>query len=346
MMYRTAAWQQSRREFLKTVTWTGTAWCLASGGALAWAQAGSTAPDAANFEYSFRTLSIGHLDEVRDWLEQLKRDGKISANETFRKYVDSFELAAPKALPRARSLVVMSIPQRLAAVTFHVDGEARDILIPTGYTDDGLTLEGVKERLVKDVLKDPKGRLELAKLPYKTRAVQSGLAAYGKNHVTFVDGYGSFHQLLVFATDVELPDRWGGLKTLRLCKGCTICVKACPTQCFSEERFAIDAGRCISLYNELPDPMPGWIDPKAHNALVGCLKCQYTCPANEDRIRDVERIAELTEPESALVLQGGDDAALREAVLAKLKRFPSAKDFGYLSRNARLAWANRAELRA
>jgi epoxyqueuosine reductase len=346
MMYRTAAWQQSRREFLKALTWTGTALYLGSEARLGRAQGSPGSAEAVPFEYSFRTLSIRHLGEVRDWLEQLKREGKVSANETFRKYVDSFELAAPKALPGARSLVVVSLPQRLAAVTFRVEGEAHDILIPTGYTDDGLTLEGVKERLVKDVLKDPKGRLELAKLPYKTLAVQSGLAAYGKNNVTFVDGYGSFHQLLVFATDVELPDRWGGLKTLRLCKGCSICVKACPTQCFSEERFTIDAGRCISLYNELPDPMPDWIDPKAHNALVGCLKCQYTCPANEDRIRDVERIAELTEPESALVLQGGEDAALREAVVAKFKRFPSAKDFGYLSRNARLAWANRVEPRA
>ena len=102
----------------------------------------------------------------------------------------------------------------------------------------------------------------------------------------------------------------------------------------------VNIGKCITLYNELSDPMPEWIDPVAHNALVGCLSCQYTCPANEEGIKQIEQLAVITEEETELILNGGGDEKLWDSIVKKLNRFPSAQDHEYFSRNLRLVLAN------
>ena len=115
----------------------------------------------------------------------------------------------------------------------------------------------------------------------KQLAVRSGLAAYGRNNITYIDGFGSFHQLQAFYTDQPLEVHWGKLQMYRLCKGCRICLDDCPTGAIRSSDFVIDPARCITLFNEYPDPLPAWIPASAHNALVGCLRCQLTCPGNE-----------------------------------------------------------------
>jgi epoxyqueuosine reductase len=290
-------------------------------------------------DFRYRTVSVSRLAELRDWLAGLEAQRRISDNPTYRKYIHSFQYEPPKSMADARSIIVMAIPQKLAAVTVRPAGRARRIYIPCGYVDDGLTLKGVREALRQRVVRGANGRVEPAKLPLKTLAVRSGLARYGKNNITFVDGYGSFHQLLGFFSNQPLPDQWGELATLRLCKGCFICLKECPTQAIREEEFVIDAGRCLSLYNELPDPLPGWIPPAAHHSLVGCLKCQYPCPGNEEVIGAVEELADFSEAETAEIVSGRLTEARRNGFVARLRRFPAAADFDYFSRNLRLALA-------
>jgi len=127
---------------------------------------------------------------------------------------------------------------------------------------------------------------------------------------------------------------------LRLCKGCSICTKECPTRCIRESNFVIDVGRCVTLYNELPDPMPGWINPKAHNALAGCLKCQYDCPGNAEGIKHIVKLAEMTEQETEFILKQGQDKEFQAKIVEKLIAFPPAQDLAYFSRNLKLVLAN------
>jgi len=124
------------------------------------------------------------------------------------------------------------------------------------------------------------------------------------------------------------------------CRRCSLCRHKCPTQAIREKPFVIDAGRCLSLYNELPDPFPGWIDPRSHHALVGCLKCQEPCPVNAGLSADIETIAELDERETDFVLKGSPAPEWHKAIIAKFKRFSAVEDLAYFSRNLRLALNN------
>jgi epoxyqueuosine reductase len=336
--------RRSRREFLKVAASAASALCLGPRLGRVWAQTPSASvpvPATGEVPIAWRSLSVKRLPEVKDWLARLEREDRISANRVFRGYVHEFRYALPETMPNAKSIIVLSRPQNVCAVTFRSKGRSADLLIPTGYVDDGFSREALEDHIRRKVLKNPSARLGMTTaLPLKTLANRTGLAEHGRNNITFVGASGSFHKLRAFYTDQPMEDHWGPLRMMRLCKGCSICRKACPTGAISETNFIIDVGKCLTLYSELPEPLPAWIDPKAHNALVGCLRCQWTCPANAEVAKSVERLAELSEEETALVLEGGRDSRLQESIIGKLKRFPAAGLFDYFCRNARLAWAN------
>ena len=334
--------KQTRREFLKKISITGSSFYLGIGGVFTYAKTNKVNPAfSSDFEYKSKTVSVKHVRELKKWFDQLENEKKIGTNKTFRSYIGGFKFDPEEILPGAKSIVIISIPQKISSITFNYKGKKTKILIPTGYVDDGTTFEGIKARIMNDIIKDPVKKLqEQVHLPLKTVSVRSGLADYGKNNITFVDEYGSFHQLIGLYTDKELEDNWRPLNMLRLCKGCSICIKDCPTKCIRDENFVIDVNHCITLYNELPDPFPEWIPPEVHHTLVGCLKCQYTCPANETRIKEIDKLAELTEKETEFLLGESKDENIHKQIAGKLPRFPSVNNLDYFRRNFKLAFAN------
>ena len=326
-----------RREFLRVVASAGTLLCLGAVDALAVDPAPSRPPAAHGFDLRFRTVSAGHMRELGQWFRRLTREHRLSANATYRRYIGGFRFEPPKEIPGARALVIAAVRQRLLAVTFHPDRGPRDVLIPTGYASQSYGGRDVRARLVRDAL-GGHGLLQRAALPLKTLAVHGGLAQYGRNNITYAGDFGSFHELWGYWTDRELPDHWRPLTMMRMCKGCSICVKACPTRAFSETNFTIDAGRCLTLYNEQDGDLPAWIPPAAHHTLVGCLRCQYRCPANADLIHDVERIAELDREQTRFILSGRRDPEREKTIMDLLPRYPVG--FPHFARAARLALAN------
>lgn len=215
---------------------------------------------STNIAYKYRTFSVDHIAEVKEWFDKLKNESKISDNKTFRSYIDGFVFNPETIMPGAKSVIIISLPQTVLSLLINYKNKQYEILIPSGYSDDGIKMADVKDQIMKDIVKDPSKKLvERVRLPLKTISVKSGLAEYGKNNITYVDGYGSYHQLIGFYTDQVLEDNWGQLKLLRDCKGCSICINNCPTKCFRDDNFVIDIGKCIPLYNELPDPIPSWM---------------------------------------------------------------------------------------
>jgi epoxyqueuosine reductase len=331
----------SRRDFIRTVAIVTPAFFLNFREILAMNSSKPLfegGPFSPNIEYKYQTFSVNHIDEVKNWFDKLKRENKISDNKTFRSYIDNFIFNPQEVMKGAKSLIILSLPQKTLSILFNYKNEKYEILIPSGYSDDGVKFTDLKDQVMKEIVKDPTKRIEeKVRLPLKTLSVRSGLAEYGKNNITYVDGYGSYHQLIGFYTDKELEDNWGPLKTLRECNGCTICVKKCPTNCFREDNFVIDIGKCISLYNELPDPIPEWMSPHVHNTIVGCLKCQWDCPANIEANKRFERIAEISNEETEFILSVGKDEAMKKTIIDKLSsKFPYINDMGYVSRNLRL----------
>jgi epoxyqueuosine reductase len=167
-------------------------------------------------------------------------------------------------------------------------------------------------------------KLVRATLPQKLLAVRSGLAMYGRNNITYVPGHGSFHRLTSFFTDYESPvDFWQEKKALPLCSKCTACMRACPTGTIVKDRFLIRVDRCLTYLNEKKSKhaFPKFVDPSAHNALIGCVRCQRACPYNKDVKDRYEDRGEFSEDEVAYLLKGvfnGPKAARMEKKLKKI----------------------------
>jgi len=327
---------QSRREFLKQTGCMGAMMCLAASRLFSSSQKGPAAQPGTGPAFQFRTVAAGHVPELKAWMDKLDKAGKLTTNKTWRRYINSFQYAPPPALANARSLIVMATPLQIAKIVFNVAGQKHTVRIPSGYVDDGLKLADYQDMLYQNGIVSKGSKLERARLPLKQLAVRSGLAEYGRNNITYVDGYGSYQQLLAFYSGQQLEDHWGRLKMLQLCKGCSICMEKCPTRAIRNSDFVINPERCITLYNELPDPLPDWIPLKAHNALVGCLKCQFTCPGNEDLKNNLWDLGEVNEAETALLLEGRTDAETERSLRAKLQRIGGSDNLPYIARNLKL----------
>ena len=333
---------QTRRDFFKLLMVTGAALTLGRKRLFAAKTDKPAETESAAFDYQYRTFSVEHLREAKHWFEKLRKNGQLSANKTFQSYIGGFCFDQRAVMPDAKSFIIFAVPQLLQSITFHHQGEQYDIKIPTGYVDNGITGAMLKSRIRKDIIRDPEKKLKgRVRLPLKTLAVRSGLAEYGRNNITYVNGYGSYHALYGLFTDKELDDNWGPMKMLRLCKGCSVCTRECPTKCIRTSNFVIDEGRCLALYSEVPGGMPAWIKPDAHNALIGCLKCQFDCPANAEGSLHIEKIAEMTEEETDLILKQGTDKEVLQKIREKLVTFPIADDLAYFSRNLKLVLASK-----
>jgi epoxyqueuosine reductase len=173
--------------------------------------------------------------------------------------------------------------------------------------------------LLREVLEPVGYRVVEASLPKKMLAVRSGLAAYGKNNITYVPGMGSFHGLVVAYTDLPVAeDGWREPQMMERCRECMACLRHCPAGAITSERFLLHAERCIPFHNEKPGdvPFPAWMDAAWHNCLVGCLHCQWVCPENQGVRQWVEGNLVFSQEETELligeVLLGQIPAATRE----------------------------------
>jgi epoxyqueuosine reductase len=116
-------------------------------------------------------------------------------------------------------------------------------------------------------------------------------------------------------------------------------VENCPTSAIPytpEENFVIDAGKCIPLYNEIKGEFPSWINPDAHNALMGCMRCQLKCPANSETVKLTEKFEAVSEEETNMILEGKSDKILLESLTKKLRRACSMEFLPILKRNLKV----------
>jgi epoxyqueuosine reductase len=280
----------------------------------------------ANFTYKYSTLSSAHLEELQRDIDSLRSRNKLSNNRIYRGYIESKKFKAPEELLDAESLIIMAIPVKPVMVRFHLDEKTHEIILPPLYYKDEITDETIQETVQQRVIKKSGYRLERTKgIHLKLTAVRSGLGKYGRNNLCYVPGMGSLHKLVAFFTDAELPDNWNSIEMMPICKTCRICMENCPNGCITEENFVINVGKCLSLYNEIQGKLPMWIKPTAHNALMGCMKCQSPCPANAKVITQIGRLEDVTEEETKRILDGTLDPELLETLNGKLKNFDATQ---------------------
>jgi epoxyqueuosine reductase len=261
------------------------------------------------------------LHDLHEDIEARHRDGLFD-EEFYDERLTSFEWAPPDTLPQAQSIIVVAVPDPQRRITFTWHGEAVPAIVPPTYLHWQQVDKRVEEALAETLA--PEGyHVALANLPKKLTAVRSGLAAYGRNNVTYVPGMGSFHRLVILWSDLPCEeDSWHDLRKMEACEKCQACQRACPTGAIDLDRFLLHAERCLTFLNEKPleVPFPDWVEPSWHNCLVGCLHCQRVCPENKDVKDWIEGDEVFTEEETALLLEETAADQLPPETSGKLER--------------------------
>jgi epoxyqueuosine reductase len=275
-----------------------------------------------------------HLRDLQEEIENRRQQGFFD-EEFYRERLAGFKFDPPDDLPEARSLIVVAVPQPQIRFTFTWKGEAIPLVVPPTYLYWREADKQVEE-FVTGILRAKGYRAVQAVLPEKLLAARSGLGAYGRNNICYVEGLGSFHRPVALISDVPCPeDTWQEARMLERCQKCQACLRACPTGAIAAERFLLHAERCLTFRNEKPGsvPFPEWLDPAWHNCLVGCMACQRVCPENKGFLGWIEEGAAFSAEESALLLGGVPPGQLPAALLDKLTRWDLVDLLDILPRN-------------
>jgi epoxyqueuosine reductase len=281
-----------------------------------------------------RVVPVHHLRDLQEEIEDHHRQGLFD-EEFYQECLTGFEFDPPDDLPEARSLIVVAVPQPQIRFTFTWNGEVVPLIVPPTYLYWRDADKQVEE-LVTGILGAEGYRAVQVVLPKKLLAARSGLGAYGRINVCYVEGLGSFHRLVPLVSDLPCPeDTWQEARMLERCQKCQACMRACPSGAITAERFLIHAERCLTFRNEKPGsvPFPAWVDPAWHNCLVGCMLCQRVCPENKEVLGWVEEGAEFSQEETALLLEGVSPSQLPDALMEKLARWDLVDLFDILPRN-------------
>jgi epoxyqueuosine reductase len=242
-----------------------------------------------------------------------------------------FDYDVTASLPGVQSLLIIAIPQPMTRATFSWRNKVYTGDIPPTYigkTDDAR----VKDTLTTII--GPDFKLVRVSLPVKTLAVKSGLAQYGKNNITYVPGFGSYHRLVAFATDRSWQeDSWSESKMMKICETCNKCRENCPTHCIPTDRFLLHVENCLTWHNEREDDLVSWIKPEWHHMLIGCMRCQLVCPVNRDQLNRIVPGVAFSEEETARLLQKSPWDTLSDETRRKLTEIAMDDSYEVLARN-------------
>ncbi len=281
--------------------------------------------------YKSEWASIRHLADLHADVEHALTSRNTGYPEVAARYALKYDFELPADFPTAQSIIVTAAPHPKICVTFEVAGKHYPVIIPPTYLHD--TDNAILAILAQDTCQYGY-RVRDAILPTKPLAVHSGLATYGKNNIAYIAGLGSFFRLRAFFSDIPCPpENWYPLTLMEQCATCTVCRKKCPTQAIPDDGFLLDVTRCLTYRNEGAEEFPEWIDPGWHNCLIGCMRCQDSCPANRAQQDWVAPGETFTEEETLMILEGRFPQQFPENTRDKLKKLSMLDDAGLLQRN-------------
>lgn len=287
--------------------------------------------------------SINHLHNAKDKVLKLKKEGEVNS-ELFEKYMSPFEESPNVSLQAYKSILIMALPRPAHIVSFQMDDVIFTALLPPTYVN----YRPVFTRYHEDFLRIFNGKLgdvALIRAPLKTLAVKLGLAAYGKNNISYVEGTGSYHQLIGFAVEKELepycdfpaPNK----DMLEQCSACDICSKLCPTKAINNGRFLLRAEQCLTFFNEIEGQLPEItsVPSKLNPCFLGCMVCQEFCPVNKGMLRIEPTGVIFTNEETNDILNGENDTDVWKGIQNKLDKMGIMDCKAIMGRNLRFALA-------
>jgi epoxyqueuosine reductase len=280
-------------------------------------------------------VSIDHLNDLRIAILSRLEQGQIN-RKLYQEQLSFFSFDPPLDLLRVRSILIVAVPTPQMRIYFQLKGKRVPVIIPPTYVSYTPRTNRTQDALA-DLLNKEGYHLAKPQLPLKTLAVQSGLAEYGRNNICYVDGMGSFIQLVGAFSDLPCDkDHWQQPKMLDQCESCTACLRNCPTKAISTDRFLLHAEKCLTFHNEAKSDFPSWINPSWHHCLFGCLRCQKVCPENKAVIKWFEDRAEFSELETTLLIKTVPFEQLPKEMALKIKSLEINENYYSLCRNLKL----------
>jgi len=245
-------------------------------------------------------ISVEHLADLQKELEDFKKSDELNG---FQQWIveNLYQYDIPKTEYEVRSIILLAVHRPFCAkVELSYQGQiykTRSLVHAQhqeakSYLTQALNLQGYHA-------------YEVGNLSMKRLAVQSGLAVYGRNNITYVEDLGSNLSYLTFFSDAPCEvDEWRKVCHAEICNTCNHCVEQCPTGAIRKDRFLIDNQRCLSCLNESGGEFPDWLPEDVHHTLYDCLRCQEKCPLNDPAYKDVIGPICFSEEETTKLLDG------------------------------------------
>ncbi len=247
-----------------------------------------------------RLIPVEHLMDCREEILRFQQEEELNGFQNW--IVDElYQFTVPKADFEVKSILLIALGYpAYAEVEFQWQGKKYYFKSPAvaDFAD-------AKNRYSSIAEAEGYHLMHADNLPMKRLSAQSGLGAYGRNNVTYVEGLGSYFLYDAYFTDIPAPeDTWGSVQNREECRNCTGCHNNCPTGAILQERFLIDNQRCLSAINEMPGDFPEWLPKSVHHTLYDCLRCQEICPINIPFQNNILRGICFNETETAMLLDG------------------------------------------
>lgn len=247
-----------------------------------------------------KIIPIEHLKDLQKIIESFKEQEELN---DFQKQIvnELYQFKIPEEDFKVNSIILIAIHHPFyAEVNFFIKGKRKTFLslVPCDFNK-------VEEYLRKLTEENGYFIKKAKNLPLKRLGAHSGLAKYGRNNITYIDGLGSNFSYAAYFSDMLCEkDTWGQMKNAENCNKCNLCIGNCPTAAIRSDRFLIDNQKCLTNINEDPGEFPAWLPGTVHHALYDCLMCQRICPMNYKQVNSVIKCISFTEEETNILLEG------------------------------------------
>lgn len=277
-------------------------------------------------------IPIERLIDLKNIIEDFRLREELN---DFQKWIvnDLYRFETPKEAFEINSIILVAVHHPFyAKVSFCKDGEKKTFL--SLVRSDFANTEGYLRKFAEE---NGYHVCAAKNLPMKRLGVHSGLAKYGRNNITYVDGLGSSFSYAAYFSDMICEeDTWSDVRNAMPCDKCSLCVENCPTGAILEDRFLIDNQRCLSCINEVPGDFPDWIPATVHHTLYDCLICQRVCPMNSEKLEDIIENIVFTEEETNMLLEGKPIDSFADEFKAKVYMLGIDEWYGAIPRNLKV----------
>jgi len=264
------------------------------------------------------------LEEVRRAFQGLREAGEIEAG-FYRDNLEIFTYLDGVPLENPRSIILIAAPAPAYILTFVVDDKTVETILPPTYVRYRGMFTDIRDDL-REALSGSVFRVELLNAPLKALGNRLGFLAYGRNNVGYIEGLGSYFQLVGLVSDMPIDEAGAppppGDTLLPRCQKCRICAAACTAGAIEKERVLLHAEKCYTLFSESLSPIPEGLKAPSPRCLIGCLRCQELCPENKGLLRQEYAAVsfDAEETEAFLGIKPASDGPAFERAQAKFQQ--------------------------